>query len=119
LADVRARAQPAPYAARLGNVNSIHRRRLVALALWLIFCANAGLIVWLWLRNGGVSNVHSLGDLNTTVGRITGLLGAYLLLIQVLLIARLSFLERLIGFDRLTVWHRRNGKLLLYLLLAH
>ncbi len=35
------------------------------------------------------------------------------------LIARLSFLERLMGFDRLTVWTRRNGKLALYLVLAH
>ena len=27
--------------------------------------------------------------------------------------------ERLVGFDGLTVWHRRNGKLVLYLILAH
>ena len=36
-----------------------------------------------------------------------------------LLLARLPWLERLVGFDRLTVWHRRNGKLTLYLVLAH
>jgi predicted ferric reductase len=119
MADARAQTHPPPYAARLGSVNSIHGRRLLASALWLILCANAALIFWLWLRDGGVSNVHTFGDLNTTVGRITGLLGTYLLLIQVLLIARLPFLERLIGFDRLTVWHRRNGKLCLYLILAH
>jgi hypothetical protein len=29
-----------------------------------------------------------------------------MLLIQVVLLARLPFLERLAGFDRLTVWHR-------------
>ena len=39
----------------------------------------------------------------------TGLLGAYLALVQVLLLARLPLLERLAGFDRLTVWHRWNG----------
>src|SRR5206468_2440750 len=32
---------------------------------------------------------------------------------------RLTFLERLVGFDRLTIWHRWNGKLCLYLILAH
>jgi len=89
------------------------RRMATATILWLVFLANAAVIVVLWLRGGGVSGVHHLGDL------LTGLLGAYLLLIQVLLLARLTVLERLTGFDRLTVWHRRNGKLALYLVLAH
>jgi predicted ferric reductase len=52
-----------------------------------------------------------------TVGRY--LLSAYLALIQVLLLARLPFLERISGFDRLTVWHRVKGKLTLGLVLAH
>ncbi len=95
------------------------RRIATATMLWLVFVANAAVIVVLWLRGGGVSGVHHVGDLLTSLGRITGLLGAYLLLIQVLLLARLTVLERLTGFDRLTVWHRRNGKLALYLVLAH
>ena len=95
------------------------RRIATATILWLVFVANAAVIVVLWLRGGGVSGVHHLGDLLTSLGRITGLLGAYLLLIQVLLLARLTVFERLTGFDRLTVWHRRNGKLALYLVLAH
>ncbi len=53
--------------------------------------------------------MHSTGELLTSIARITGLLGAYLALIQVLLLARLPLLERLVGFDRLTVWHRWNG----------
>jgi predicted ferric reductase len=81
-----------------------------------VVAINAGVIVWLWYRNGGVSSVHGLGDLWTTIGRITGLLGGYFLLIQVLLLARLPWL---VGFDRMTVWHRRNGKFCLYLVLAH
>src|SRR5439155_10093238 len=58
-------------------------------------------------------------DLLTSLGRITGLLGAYLALVQVLLLARLPPLERLVGFDRLTVWHRRNGRVVILALLAH
>ncbi|HEX6508318.1 MAG TPA: ferredoxin reductase family protein [Chloroflexota bacterium] len=84
-----------------------------------MFLANAAVIVWLWLNGGGVSAVHSWATLLTSLGRITGLLGAYLLLVQVLLIARLRFLESLAGFDRLTIWHRLNGKVCLYLILAH
>jgi len=88
-------------------------------AVWAVVGANAGVIIWLWLRGGGVSAVHTWGDLATSTGRLTGLLGAYFALVQVLLLARLPWLERLTGFDRLTVWHRRNGKLTLYLVLAH
>src|SRR5690348_4953348 len=90
-------------------------RTATAWALWAIVVANAAVIVWLWLYGGGVTAVHGLGDLWTSIGRVTGLLSAYLALIQVLLLARLPWLERLLGFDRLTVWHRLNGKLTLYL----
>jgi predicted ferric reductase len=39
--------------------------------------------------------------------------------LQVLLLARLPAVERLVGFDRLTVWHRWNGHACLELILAH
>lgn len=87
--------------------------------LWLLFWGNAIAIVILWWRGGNVSGVHTAGQALSSAGRITGLLGAYLLLVQVLLLARLRWLEQNTGFDRLTVWHRRNGKLCLYLVLAH
>jgi predicted ferric reductase len=95
------------------------RSILTAWAFGLVFLVNAALIVWLWLHGGGVSSVHNVGELFTSIGRITGLLGAYLLLIQVVLLVRLPPLEQLVGFDRLTVWHRLNGKICLYLILAH
>ena len=53
------------------------------------------------------------------LGGLTGLLGAYLALVQVLLLARLPFLGRVAGFDRLTVWHRWNGYACLILVVAH
>jgi predicted ferric reductase len=40
-------------------------------------------------------------------------------LIQVVLLARLPVLERLVGFDRLTVWHRWNGHATIDLVVAH
>jgi predicted ferric reductase len=86
---------------------------------WLVFWANAIFIVVLWYRGGNVVGVHTWGAALSSIGRVTGLLSAYLLLVQVLLLARLSWIERLVGFDRLTVWHRWNGKLCLYLVLAH
>ena len=38
---------------------------------------------------------------------------------QVLLLARIPWLERATGFDRLSIWHRWNGHACLYLVLAH
>jgi hypothetical protein len=55
----------------------------------LIVAANAAIIVWLWLHDSGISDIHDTVSLLTSLGRITGLFGAYLLLIQVLLLARL------------------------------
>jgi predicted ferric reductase len=101
--------------ARRGAVS----RAALTAALWLVLLANGGVLVWLWLKGGGVSAVPTTSDLLTSLGRITGLLGAYLALVQVLLLARLPPLERLVGFDRLTVWHRRNGRAVILLLLAH
>jgi predicted ferric reductase len=91
----------------------------IAWALALVAVVNGLVIVWLWLQDGGISGVHGASDLLTTAGRITGLIAAYLLLIQVLLIVRIPWLERAVGFDRLTVWHRRNGKAAVILVIAH
>jgi predicted ferric reductase len=55
----------------------------------------------------------------TSIARLTGLLSAYLALVQVLLLARIPALERLVGFDRLSVWHRWNGHACIDLVLAH
>ena len=93
-------------------------RRTRAALLALVFFGNAVVITWLWVHGG---NLHprSTGDLLTGIGRLTGLLGAYLALVQVVLLARLPVLERLVGFDRLTVWHRWNGHVCIDLVLAH
>ncbi|HVN62956.1 MAG TPA: ferredoxin reductase family protein [Gaiellaceae bacterium] len=91
------------------------------IAAWLIFAvvaANAVAIVWLW-ANGGNLHPRDAGEALTSIGRITGLLAAYLALIQVILLARIPAIERAVGFDRLTVWHRWNGHVCLDLVIAH
>src|SRR3989442_3182447 len=95
------------------------RRALTATVLWAILAGNAAAIVWLWVHGGNASDDLSSGELLTSLARITGLLASYAALLQVLLLARLPWLERLVGFDRLTVWHRWNGHATLDLVLAH
>jgi predicted ferric reductase len=112
-ADSKHRALSAP---RLRHPNFT---TLSAMACMAIAVVNALIIIWLWATGNTFSSVHGWGDLWISIGRLTGLLSAYLALIQVLLLARLPWAERMLGFDRLTVWHRVNGKLCLYLVLAH
>ncbi len=94
-------------------------RRLTGGALALFTLGNAAAIVWLWAHGGNLDHLSKSGDLLTSLGRLTGLLGAYLALIQVLLLARIPALERLAGFDKQTVWHRWNGHACIDLVIAH
>lgn len=87
--------------------------------LWLAAAGNGAVVIWLWVHGGGVSLAGTLGGLLTSLGRLTALVGTYLVLLQVLMLARIPWLERRIGFDRLTVWHRRNGKMAITLVVAH
>ena len=85
----------------------------------LLALANGAIVVSLWWRAGGVSEIEDTASALTGLGRLCGLLGAYLVLVQVLLLARIPVLDRTVGFDRLTVWHRWNGKVALSLLIVH
>jgi predicted ferric reductase len=94
-------------------------RRRARFELLALFTGNLVLVIGLWWRGGGLSDLNRLGGLLTSGGRLAGLTGAYLILVQVLLLARIPALERAVGFDRLTLWHRVNGRVALGLLLAH
>ena len=102
-----------PPGARIGR-----RPQWVAAGVYAIVAANVGVIIWLWVHGGNPSPT-STGDALTAVGRLTGLLAAFLALIQVVLLARLPALERAVGFDRLSVWHRWNGHACIDLVVAH
>ena len=93
--------------------------RAAAPALVLLAAANAVAVVAIWWASGGPDDVHDTGTLLVAAGRISGLLGAYLVLVELLLLARLPLVDRLAGFDRLTAWHRVAGVACLALLLGH
>src|SRR2546421_9763244 len=84
------------------------RRALTIGVLWAIVGGNTAVIVWLWVHGGNVSEHLTTGELLTSLGRITGLLASFSALLQVLLLARLPWAERLVGLQRLSVWARPN-----------
>ena len=53
------------------------------------------------------------------VSRFIALAGAYLSLVGLLLIARIGWIEKAIGHDRLVVWHRKSMPYALYLITLH
>jgi predicted ferric reductase len=98
------------------------RRLAISAALWLFVVGNAVAVLWIWGSGGGdrlAYHWHTFDQALLGIGRLTALLAGYLALIEVLLLARLPFVERIVGFDRLTVWHRWNGYVVFDLILAH
>ena len=100
------------------RARAVARRRLAGAAVGLLLVGNVVAITWLWVHGGNLT-VHSTGDLFASIGRLTGLYAAYLALVQVILLARIPALERVVGFDRLTRWHRWNGHACIDLVIAH
>jgi predicted ferric reductase len=110
---------PAPAALGPARTPALGMRSPWAWLVSGVLIANLAVVTWLWLRDGGVTDAHGTPAVLTSAGRITGLLAAYSALVQVVLLSRIPWFERLTGFDRLTVWHARNGKACILLLLAH
>jgi predicted ferric reductase len=86
---------------------------------WLLFAGNAALVLGFWWASTGSQPLRSPGDMLNAVGRITGLLGTYLALWQLLLMTRQPWLDAAFGLDKLAGLHRLNGYFALGLLVAH
>jgi predicted ferric reductase len=78
-----------------------------------------GITIALEVTAESAGSLSAPGGVATALGRLTGLLAAYAMVVVVLLVARVPPLERAIGQDRLVAWHRKLGPWPLYLLLAH
>lgn len=76
-------------------------------------------VVALWVHHGGLGQLGSVAEALTSLGRLTGLLSSDLLLLQVLLMARVPFVERAYGQDELTRRHRWVGFASFTLMLVH
>jgi predicted ferric reductase len=84
-----------------------------------VVAVGAVLVLAMWWRDTPPSSVVGWGPWLTAAGRITALLGTYLIVIGVALMGRIAWLDRMIGMDRLALWHRRNGMYSITLLVAH
>jgi predicted ferric reductase len=104
-----------PGSSRAAELDQPTREGLVAAGV----AVGAGLVVLMWWADTSPASVQGAGAWLTAAGRITGLLGTYLIVVGVLLMSRVTWLDRLIGMDRLAMWHRRNAEYSVTLLVAH
>src|SRR5262249_38525156 len=80
---------------------------------------SVAVVAGLWISNRGLQQLAGAGEPATGTGRLTGLIAADLLIIQVLLMARIPMVERAYGQDRLARRHRLGGPWSFWLMVAH
>jgi predicted ferric reductase len=87
----------------------------------LIFVIWAGLAVPIWFWWDQTTGLNTLGApaLMTTGGRLAGLIGGYLLLIQVLLMSRVGIIDRAVSGARKSGWHRDLGAYVIGIITLH
>lgn len=78
-----------------------------------------GVTVALVAESESMGALSATGGILIAVGRLAGFVGAYLLLLMVLLVGRVPWLERALGQDRLVRWHRRLAPWALVLVCVH
>ncbi len=85
----------------------------------LLAYSTALFLTVMFLLDGAVSQIVDVPTALGAFSRLTALVATDLLLIHILLVARVPWIERLYGHDRTTQAHKKLGKPILYLVLAH
>jgi predicted ferric reductase len=77
------------------------------------------LVAGMWVVHGGLDQLSNPAGLATGLGQVTALVGTYLALVGVLLMARVPWIDHVVGSDKLIRWHRWVGTGTITLILAH
>jgi predicted ferric reductase len=108
----------APRRARRGGVSATRHRRSARTVRILLALGVVGSI-WMWWASVPATFVATPSSAFTSLSELCGLVGAFLICAQVLLIARVPWFERAVGLDKLVSWHRSLGATVLFLVVAH
>jgi predicted ferric reductase len=87
--------------------------RLAMASLVIAIGVNLAVVEWLFVNYGAGKNSV------LTVAKFVGLHAALVMMLQLVLVARLPWLDRRLGMDRLTAWHRWVGFTLLWAVFLH
>jgi predicted ferric reductase len=78
-----------------------------------------GLTAAIYLESVHASDWNSVYAITLSLSRIFAMLGAYFSLVGLVLVSRISWIEKSVGHDRLVLWHRKLGPYSLYFITAH
>jgi predicted ferric reductase len=88
--------------------------------VWGIFVLNLAVILALWWRGSSMLLLGGAGSgVLIAFGRLTGLLAQYFILVELVLVSRALFIERVFGFDKLNKVHRTIGYTLAASIILH
>src|SRR3989344_2557080 len=87
--------------------------------IYTTFFANFLIIIFFWWSNSGALLTRDTSGTLLALGRLSGLLAVYFVLMQFLLMGRTRWIEKLFGLDKLSRVHHWNGKLSILLIIAH
>jgi predicted ferric reductase len=85
----------------------------------LIAGLGLGLTVAMQVTTMTYSDISSIYALITSFSRLCALVGTYFAILGIFLIARIPFVERGVGHDRLVTWHRKLAPYSLFLIGFH
>jgi hypothetical protein len=91
----------------------------LARACVALFVANAAAVVLIWWNGLDAHTFDSLAGALNAAGRITALVGTYLVLVQLILRTHVPWLVRAFGKDALKTWHTWNAYVAFALIGAH
>jgi predicted ferric reductase len=94
-------------------------RNLRSATLTVIAWVSVSASIALWLADGGIAKVTSVGKGLTAIGIVTGLVATDLMILMLLLAARIPYVDRAFGHDHAVALHSKLGKWVIYGLLLH
>jgi predicted ferric reductase len=91
------------------------RRRLLALIFWTAL----GVAIFVWWVGTPPGSVDGVAAGVVEAGRLTGMIAGYVLLVQLLLMSRVGWLDRIVSANDLVLLHRDLGGVLVVTVLLH
>jgi len=85
----------------------------------LVLGLGLGLTAAIFVETTTHSDWNGVYAIITSLSRIAALSGSYFALVGLVLVSRISWVERSVGHDRLVIWHRKLGPYSLYLITFH
>jgi len=85
----------------------------------LVLGLGLGITAAIFIETTTRSDWNGVYAIVTSLSRIAALSGSYFALVGLVLVSRISWVERSVGHDRLVIWHRKLGPYSLYLITLH